>query len=103
MLLGSLYTYCAETFVNDVELPEVPEGIDWIKELNTLLNVVDPALTIYGNIASQDGFGTEEFDILNVIFTLFDEDNPNGKENEEAFDILLNCLSNSMILDVVFK
>lgn len=94
-LLSSLYTYCAETFVTDVSLPEIPENMDWVKELNTLLRVVDPFLTIYGNVS--------EGDVVENLFYMFDAKNPDVSENEEAWDIMVDCLSDSLILDVIFK
>lgn len=98
-ILGNLYTYCANTFVTDFTLPSVPNDMDWVAELNTLLDVVDPALTIYSNLYDPENPDA----LVENLFVMFDKDNEKAPENEVAYNILLDCLSESKILDVVFK
>lgn len=68
------------------------DGIDWIGEINTLLDISDDSITLYGNLF------TEGREALDIIKSLFDENDANYAENIRIYDKITLCLSDSRVL-----
>ena len=97
-VLGNLYTYCAENFIDEsITLPEVKD-INWGEEFRLLLSAVDPLLTITVDVYDDD----QEIMIDNLLH-IFDAEKENAAELEACYDEFVTQISKSKLLDVVFK
>lgn len=68
------------------------DGIDWIGEINTLLDISSDSMTLYSNLYEE---GIEALDILK---SLFDENDANYAENIRIYDRITLSLSDSRVL-----
>ncbi|MDE7100371.1 MAG: hypothetical protein K2O05_00780, partial [Anaeroplasmataceae bacterium] len=96
-LLSKVYVYCSETFVNEeIKLPEISSDVVWIDEFNILLAAAEPLLNIGYKIYDEDN------DILiDNLFEMFD--GIDKDENEKDYDSMIEELSKSKLLNVVFR
>ncbi len=74
------------------------DDIDWIGEINDLLDAVDDTLVLYNNLSTTESEGEEEVGALDILKKLFDEKDEHFKENDKAYDNLCNLLINSKVL-----
>ncbi len=97
-VLGNLYTYCAENFTDgSITLPDLND-INWGEEFRLLLSAVDPLLTIMGDVYDDN----QEVMIDNLLH-IFDAEKENASELEACYDKFTTQISQSKLLDVVFK
>ncbi len=97
ILIRKLYLFSAENFVTeDVTLPTIPEDLSWMKEFNILFDVADPLLGISYNV-----FDPDNNQMIHNLLDMFHGDN--ASENEAYYDELTSKISDSSLLDVVFK
>ena len=68
------------------------DGIDWIGEINGLLEVVDDATTLYDNLSSIEG------EALDIVKILFNEENVHYAENMQAYDEVCRLLTESRVM-----
>lgn len=68
------------------------DGIDWIGEINGLLEVVDDATTLYDNLSSIEG------EALDIVKILFNEENVHYAENMRAYDEVCRLLTGSRVM-----
>ncbi len=95
--LGGVYTYCANHLVEgEVSLPEIPDQLDWMGEFDNLLDVTVPMLGISRKIVadSQD-------EIISNLLAIFEGED--AEEMEGYYDEIIEKMTNSYLLDVVFK
>lgn len=98
-VLKNLYEFASTSINTEYDLT----GIDltpkqWVGELESLLDAAVPALELYDSVYVKDA---EPLEIINNIFP---EDNPTLAEaNSARYDILLNTLSKSNLLDAVMS
>ncbi|MDE6584568.1 MAG: hypothetical protein K2K15_04110, partial [Anaeroplasmataceae bacterium] len=96
-IIKGLYSYCSTHMVSDeLELPEVPATINWINEFNVLLDACDPLLTIAYVVYDSDSN-----ELISKFTKIFEGEE--GSAMEKAYDSLTLHLSESNLLDVVFK
>ena len=68
------------------------DGIDWIGEINGLLDVVDDVTLLYDNLSSIEG------EALDIVKILFNEENANYQENMRAYDGICRLLTESRVM-----
>lgn len=73
------------------------DGIDWLKEINDLLEISSDTLTLYENIYGED------VEPLDIVRNMFDEEDGNYAENMRIYDKLCTVLSGSRILGKVLS
>lgn len=102
LVYGRLYQFLESNYINNVNetrkydtteyyISEDYESIDWIDEMNALLDVSSDAYGIYNDLFKDDGFDFEKF-----VDMIADESNSN-------FDTVLNYLLNSKIANELFN
>ena len=97
-LLKNVYEFCVDEFVaGQMDLPEVA-ATKWIDELNILFDAIEPILNIAVEIYSDDSDA-----MINNLLTMFDPEKENAAKLEAEYDKLVNQLSKSNLLDLVFK
>ncbi len=97
ILIRKLYIFSAENFVTeDISLPTIPEDLSWMKEFNILFDVADPLLGISYNV-----FDPDNNQMINNVLDMFNGDY--ASENETYYDEITSKISESSLLDVVFK
>ena len=97
-LLKNVYEFCVDEFVaGQMDLPEVA-ATKWIDELNILFDAIEPILNIAVEIYSDDSDA-----MINNLLTMFNSENENAAKLEAEYDKLVNQLSKSNLLDLVFK
>ncbi|MGM9879954.1 MAG: hypothetical protein ACI318_01605 [Bacilli bacterium] len=69
--------------------------IDYVKEINALLDSVDAITEMYNNVYDP------EKEVIDVILSIFDEDGVNYSRNIELFNQLLDTLTSSQLLGKV--
>lgn len=97
-LLKNVYEFCVDEFVaGQMDLPEVA-ATKWIDELNILFDAIEPILNIAVEIYSDDSDA-----MINNLLTMFNSEKENAAKLEAEYDKLVNQLSKSNLLDLVFK
>lgn len=71
--------------------------IKWLNELNTLINVTDDALTLWGNIY------TENRNALEMALAVFDQTDENYDKNIACFNNITKALESSEIIGTVMS
>lgn len=100
-VFGRVYCLCENKYLtaegaDGVTYEEiVTENIDWLDEINTLLDISGDALDLYGAVSEQEG------ETLDLIFYLFDEREGDYENNMRAYDRICNALSDSKVLGKV--
>ena len=97
-VLGRLYCYAANRYLSEegsqgVTYAEIyEEGIEWVSEINSLIDVADSALKLVDNIYKE---GAQPQDIIN---TLFDKNDKNYADNCKYYDDVCDSIIKSRVL-----
>lgn len=73
------------------------DGVDWIEEINILLDLSADSITLYNNAFTGDK------EPLDIITSLFDEADAHYEENMRIYDKLRSSLSDSRVLGRVLS
>ena len=95
-VIKGLYTYCSNNLISEDMKIEVPENINWINEFNILMRACDPLLSIGYEIYNDD-----KTILMSNLAYIFEGEN--SQQMELAFDKLSLELTQSQLLDIVFK
>lgn len=68
------------------------DSIDWVDEINSIINLVDSGYTLYENNYSS------ETSVYNMILNAFDKNNSNYSENDDAYNRILYFVSKSKVI-----
>lgn len=96
-VLGRLYCYAANRYLTEegadgISYAEIyRENIEWVGEINSLLNVAEASVNLYCNVASAA-------EPLDALVSVFDKNNPDYDENIKYYGDITNCLLRSRIL-----
>ena len=97
-VLGRLYTYAANRYLTSEGSEGVTyksiydENIEWIGEINNLINVAESAFTLYDNIYSSSAKP------MDMVISVFDKENENYEANIKSFNNICTVLEKSKIL-----
>ncbi len=111
-LLQRVYTYVINRYLpkdnpEAVELTSYTKllssqesaNIDWIKEINGLLDLALNAIDLVNIVYT----GNEDKEILDIVFDAFDKTNDMYDECQEAYKNIKNDICNSSLLSLVFS
>lgn len=96
-VLGRLYTYAANRFLTEEGSEGVyytdiyGENIEWVGEINALLDVADASVNLYRNVAAGKA-------PLDAVISIFDKDNPDYAQNIAYYDEVTNSVLSSRLL-----
>lgn len=96
-VLGRLYCYAANRYLTEEGSEGVyytdiyRENIEWIGEINALLDVAEGTVKLYNNLASA----AEPFD---AVISVFDKNSPDYAQNIRYYDNITRGVLNSRIL-----
>lgn len=96
-VLGRLYCYAANCYLTEEGAEGVnysyiyDENIEWVSEINALLDVTEATFNLYENISPVSK-------PLDAVISVFDEENPDYRQNIRYFDDITNSVLNSRIL-----
>ena len=100
-VLGRLYCYAANRFLTEegsqgvTFLSVYKEKIEWISEINSLIEVADSSLALYNNIYDA------ESKPMDMVLSIFDKDSAEYKENCGYYDTISKNVYSSRILGKV--
>lgn len=69
--------------------------INWLNEIEKLLELARNAMHLYSNLAS------EEAEIIDIIFSIYDKNDKNYRENVDCFEEMLNYISDSEVISIL--
>ncbi len=96
-VLGRLYCYAANRYLTAEGSEGVcysdvySEHIEWVGELNSLIDVAEASVNLYNNLSSSEK-------PLDKVISIFDKDNPEYAANVAYYDNISNSVLSSRIL-----
>ncbi|MGM9969050.1 MAG: hypothetical protein ACI35S_01490, partial [Anaeroplasma sp.] len=128
-VLERMYSYIANKYLNSIGnsddnseeisisymaniVEKNNQTIDWVKEINSLLDLSYNAITLannaYSEVPKDDNEENSESKnmtsiIVDILFDIFDESKENYNENVTAYNEIKNDLSNSSLLSLVMS
>ncbi|MCM1437719.1 MAG: hypothetical protein NC131_00710 [Roseburia sp.] len=96
-VLGRLYCYAANRYLtaegsDGVWYTDIyAEHIEWVSELNSLVNVAEASVNLYNNISSSSK-------PMDMLVSLFDKGNPSYNENIAYYDSISKSILSSRIV-----
>nr|MDE7379803.1 hypothetical protein [Clostridia bacterium] len=102
-VLCRLYCYAANRYLSDEGSEGITytslyrQNIEWVGEINSLIDVADSALGLYSNVYSQD------IKPLDAVTTMFDKNNKNYEQNCRYYDTICDSLVKSKLLGKVLS
>ena len=102
-VLGRLYCFIENKFLTNegydgITYAEIKaEGISWVDEINSLLDIATNVLSLYENISTTEGT------FLDMLLTVFDKENEKYEENIKYFDDSTKIIADSKLLGKVLS
>ncbi len=96
-VLGRLYCYAANRYLTEEGSEGVcytdifRENIEWVSEINALMDVTEASVNLYNNIASDK-------QPLEAVIAVFDKSNPDYEENIKYYDDITKSVLSSRII-----
>ncbi len=96
-VLGRLYTYAVNCYLTEegsegVRYDEIyKDGIEWVSEINTFIDVAEASVKLYNNVAS----GKKPFE---AVIAVFDKNQPDYEKNIGYYDIITEGVLSSRVL-----
>ncbi|MDE6557960.1 MAG: hypothetical protein K2K39_02520 [Clostridia bacterium] len=97
-VLGRLYCYAANRYLTEEGSEGVTytsvykEKIEWVSEINSLIDTADSALKLYSNVYETD------IQPLDAVVNIFDKNGENYAENCAYYDTVCDNLTKSRVL-----